>query len=449
MGLSCPVGSLGYIESTISRKVEGWCKTSRELVGIAMSQPQSAYTAFTHGLFGEWTYLFRTCQIEERHLRPLEAAMRHEFIPSLLGRDAISDLERELLSLPTRFGGLGLYQPWPFCCSQRRASMSIVKPLVDLLMGDGNNLPSDVIDRMIQLKKENVKSKNREHKIHMKIIKSKLPPDKLRLFEISIEKGSSTWLNALPLREFGFDLSKGEFRDATCICLRYGWRPADIPLTCICGESFTVAHSLMCVYGGFINQRHNDIRDLSVSLLKEVCPNVCREPVLQPLSGESPQLKTATTEDGARLDISAEGFWGDRFRRVFFDVRVFCPLSPTNTSRSLTACYKDNEDIKKRKYDQRICEIEHSLFSPLVFSASGGCAPIATLFIKKLSQLHSEKFQSQYSSTVNFIRCQYSFSIIRSAIRCLRGSRTSHRSISIDPTDFHRAASEAQLNTVH
>ena len=81
---------------------------------------------------------------------------------------------------------------------------------------------------------------------------------------MSTEKGSSNWLTALPLKEFGFDLSKGEFRDA--ISLRYGWRPSDLPLTCVCGESFTVAHSLMCVYGGLITHRHNDIRDLCLAV---------------------------------------------------------------------------------------------------------------------------------------------------------------------------------------
>ncbi len=104
----------------------------------------------------------------------------------------------------------------------------------------------------------------------------------------------------------------------------------------------------MCVYGGFVNQRHNDIRDLSVSLLKEVCSNVYNELLLQPLSRETFRLKTSSTDDGARLDISADGFCGHRYRRVFFDVRVFCPQSTTNLQKSLSTCYKDNENLKKR-----------------------------------------------------------------------------------------------------
>ena len=441
--LGCPVGSPNYVECMIGKKIDAWCRKVKVLAGIGLTQPQSAYCGFTHGLFGEWTYLFRTCEFSESLLQPLEDCMRQLLIPALIGRDAVSDLERVLLSLPTRCGGMGLHNPLSLYNSQRTASRTIIQPLVDLLLSEDTDLPSYIVELLSKLKKECAKLKELELKNQMNLVKSQLPPDRARLFEVSIEKGSSTWLNALPIREFDFDLSKGEFRDA--VCLRYGWRPADLPLTCVCGESFTIAHSLMCVYGGFINQRHNDIRDLSVSLLKEVCPNVCKEPVLQPLSGESLRLRSATTDDNARLDVSAEGFWGHRFQRVFFDVRVFCPLSATNTSRPLLACYKDNEEIKKRKYDERIREVEHSSFSPLVFSSSGGCAPIASLVIKRLSLLHSEKFNNKYNNTINFIRCRFSFSIIRSAIRCLRGSRSPYRNISIESLDFQRAASDAKV----
>ena len=50
--------------------------------------------------------------------------------------------------------------------------------------------------------------------------------------------------------------------------------------------------------------------------LSEVCHNVAIEPVLQPLSGESFRYATANVEDGARLDVSAHGFWGSRHQKV-------------------------------------------------------------------------------------------------------------------------------------
>ena len=46
------------------------------------------------------------------------------------------------------------------------------------------------------------------------------------------------------------------------------------------------------------------------------------QPGLQPLSGETIALRTANRQDEARLDIRAQGFWGERRQNTFFDVRV-------------------------------------------------------------------------------------------------------------------------------
>ena len=65
---------------------------------------------------------------------------------------------------------------------------------------------------------------------------------------------------------------------------------------------------MICHMGGFPTIRHNEIRDLTASLLTEVCSNVATEPALQPLSGESMSARTANTDDGARVDIRQEAF---------------------------------------------------------------------------------------------------------------------------------------------
>ena len=66
--------------------------------------------------------------------------------------------------------------------------------------------------------------------------------------------------------------------------------------------------------------RHNEIRDLTASLLSEVGHDVRVEPHLQPLSGETMRYRTANTDAEARSDISACGFWGSRFEKVYMDV---------------------------------------------------------------------------------------------------------------------------------
>ena len=169
-----------------------------------------------------------------------------------------------------------------------------------------------------------------------------------RCVDLTKERGSSSWVSVLPLSVQGFHLHKGEFRDA--LCLRYVWSLSNTPQLCNCDKAFTVNHAMVYHMGpGFPTIRHNEIRDLTASLLTEVCPNVAIEPYLQPLSGESFRLASTNTDDGARFDVRARGFWNTR-QDAFFDVRVFHPNAPSNSSRSLPAAYKKHEDEKKTTY---------------------------------------------------------------------------------------------------
>ena len=70
-------------------------------------------------------------------------------------------------------------------------------------------------------------------------------------------------------------------------------------------------------------------------------------------------------------------------------------------------------------------EIEHRSFTPLVFSASGGMGPTARVLYKKLASMIATKHNKAYSKTLNWMRCRISFSLLRSAVMCLRGSCSS------------------------
>ena len=83
--------------------------------------------------------------------------------------------------------------------------------------------------------------------------------------------------------------------------------------------------------GGFPSIRHNKVRDITATLLSEVCSNVEIEPHLQPVTGEHFPRRTANCDQNARLDVVANGVWGGRFERTFFDVRIFNPYAKSNT----------------------------------------------------------------------------------------------------------------------
>ena len=200
--------------------------------------------------------------------------------------------------------------------------------------------------------KRDIHKERRETANSSSIALSQNAPNSLnRAMDCAREKGASSWLTALPLEEFNLTLCKGAFRDA--IALWYGWQPINVPSTCTCGRSFTVEHALSCPMGGFPTIRHNEIRDLTANLMSDVCHDVCVEPNFKPIIGEVLNGASAITDDGARLDIAANGFWGGRRERAYFDVGVFNPYVPSNR-QPLAACYRKHENIKNRAYEQRV-----------------------------------------------------------------------------------------------
>ena len=169
------------------------------------------------------------------------------------------------------------------------------------------------------------------------------------------------------------------------------------------------------------------------------------EPHLQPLSGESLSHRSAITEDGARLDVAMYGFWGGRFEKAFIDVRVFNPSAQSNRRAPLSSVYRKHKQEKRRQYDQRVREIEHATFTPLVLSTSGGMGRAATTFYKRLAAMLAEKRDVPYAVTLNWIRCRLSFALLRASIMSIRGVRSSrHHPVTECPIDLQLA--EGHLN---
>ena len=139
---------------------------------------------------------------------------------------------------------------------------------------------------------------------------------------------------------------KGDFRDA--LALRYGWYLNNLPANFSCGEFISVDHALMCHKGGYTIFRHNALRDLTETLLREVCPNTSTEPALQPLkplSGDFCERLTANWDQEARLDSKASGFWCVG-QEAFFDVQVFHPNIPSYRSKTVKSIYRLHEQGK-------------------------------------------------------------------------------------------------------
>ena len=95
-----------------------------------------------------------------------------------------------------------------------------------------------------------------------------------------------------------------------------------------------------------------------------------------------------------------------------------------NTSFThIASLYRMYENEKRRHYNQRICDVEHGSFTPLVFSTTGGASPECNVFLKNLADKISNKSGENYSSVMQAVRTRLNFSLLRSQLICLRGTR--------------------------
>ena len=288
-----------------------------------------------------------------------------------------NDTIRKLFALPPRYGGLGIINSTLIAAEEYTAACHITEPLSQFILDRGTD---SAIVKTEQLSRKSAihNSKSSNYSDRSSSLRTHLDPSSQRALDLASAKGASNWLTTRPLQEHGFALHKSAFHDA--VALHYGWSLQRTPAHCACGTSFSVEHALSCPKGGLPSIRHNEIRDLTATLLTEVCSQVAVEPELQPVSQQD-YLASANIQDGARLDIAMNGFWGGRSERCCVDVRMFNPLAASNASSSLASSYRRHEKIKKRAYAHRIREEEHASFTPLVMSASGSLAHEASVFL--------------------------------------------------------------------
>ena len=240
--------------------MEQWVKELENLCKIAETQPHAAYAAFTHGLSSRWNYLLIVIDWEEsesKHaLESLENTISSHFIPALTGQPPPREHTRELLALPARLGGLELINPTTSAKEQRTTSQQVSAPL-----GHQSGPPYGrwQLNPARHQEESSVHQTTKQNE-DARELQGKLPANIQHSMELSQEKGASTWLTALPIKEHGFVLPKAAFRES--LALRYGWPVHNSPSHCSCGQQFSVEHALTCKTGGFPVVRQGRIQDL-------------------------------------------------------------------------------------------------------------------------------------------------------------------------------------------
>ena len=89
--------------------------------------------------------------------------------------------------------------------------------------------------------------------------------------------------------------------------------------------------------------------------------------------------------------------------------------------------YLQHEREKKRKYNDRVLQVEKGSFSPLIFSTTGGMGPESTKYHKKVAELIAVKRGESYPDVMNHIRTSIRFSLLKSVLIAVRGERGKSR----------------------
>ena len=237
----------------------------------------------------------------------------------------VSDDERSLLALPIRLSGLGIADPQTISDFEFAASEKVTSPLVGLILKQDMSFGCHVVDAQHLANDEVIASKCQAAEGRAVSVCDSSPSDLKRIISLLSEKGALSWLSALPVEEHGFALHKGAFRDA--LFLRYGWLPSGLPVHCL-WPGFLHRSCFKLSNWGYPTLRHNELCDSTAEFLSEVCADVCTEPPLQALSGETLTYATANAEDVACLDIFAAGFWGSQHQKAFLMLKSSIRMPP-------------------------------------------------------------------------------------------------------------------------
>ena len=95
-----------------------------------------------------------------------------------------------------------------------------------------------------------------------------------------------------------------------------------------------------------------------------------------------------------------------------------------NQGKTTSTILKEQEEEKKRKYKQRVLDVEMGSFTPFVFGTNSGMGAGCNCFLQRLAEKLSEKNEEPYYITITWIRTLLSFETLRSVHTWVKGSWT-------------------------
>ena len=177
--------------------------------------------------------------------------------------------------------------------------------------------------------------------------------------ELSL-KGTSNWLTAMPHRNQGQYLNKSEIHDL--VRMRPGMNAENQPQKCVCGKTYSVNHSQDCHRGGYINTRHDKVRDFIYKKAAQVFNEAEIEPRFLPINDEILHPGSNIANE-ARPYIRIRSFYRD-YSNTFVEVKVLNLRAETHIRNNLQR--KPSSKLKRKRDVNIRTEFTKSRTDPLL-----------------------------------------------------------------------------------
>ena len=148
---------------------------------------------------------------------------------------------------------------------------------------------------------------------------------------------------------------------------------------------------MSCHKGGLIIQRHNEIRDAFGDLSALAWSMVRREPIVR-------DANVDTNAPALIADLAVRGLWSPQTEALFdicivdTDARSYGGLSPITIL--------SNAEKEKRDKYKAACDERRAIFTPLCISVDGLMGREANVFLKRLADTLSCRWERSYSEII-------------------------------------------------
>ena len=212
-------------QNFVANQIEGWKHDIEDLARIAAKEPQLAYAAFVYGTSKRWNYVCRTTPDIGVLLKPLENVIKETFLPAIIGKSFIDDTFRDMISLPSKLGGMSIPDVTQVSDREYKNSLRVTNQLTNAIIQQEKVLTLDRAE--LQKTKTDIRTERLQfYQDKRRLINEESSLAVARILDLASEKGVSCWLTSLPLEVFGFTMNKQEFHDA--IALRYNFKISDV-----------------------------------------------------------------------------------------------------------------------------------------------------------------------------------------------------------------------------